>query len=254
MGLIGNYSVILKSCGNYVSGATISDNRSNWNTAGRSRRIYFGAYGQKNAIPNGYRMPSSWVMAQKSGELSIYNGLNLTTNLTLTLAGGKNSSADLLINLDITSAQLGLIVNAVSDLIMTLSLNSEIIAIAPIRSDLTLNVSVTASLTALAQLVSNLTSSITLNGTNTATGEMSANITSLTTLSPENLAAAVWNAIAANFNNSGTTGAKLNSAASAGDPWSTILPGTYTGDEAGKIVADLEILIKQVKALTSANL
>ena len=38
------------------------------------------------------------------------------------------------------------------------------------------------------------------------------------------------------------------------DPWSTTLPGTYTGDQAGAIVDRLETLIKQIKALTSAGL
>ncbi len=228
MGLIGNYSVILKSCGNYVSGATISDNRSNWNTSGRSRRYYFGAYGQKNAIPNGYRMPNSWVMAQKSGELSVYNGLSLGTNISLTLAAGKNSTANLTIDLDITNAQLGLIVSAVSDLMMAISMSGNLTATASMTSNLTISTSVTAALTALAQLVCNLTSSVTLNGTNTAIGEMSADITSLTTLSPENLAAAVWNSIAANFNNTGTMGEKLNDAGSASNPWTEVLEGSYT--------------------------
>lgn len=228
MGLLGNYSVILKSCGNYVSGATISDNRSNWNTSGRSRRYYFGAYGQKNALPNGYRMPSSWVMAQKSGELSIYNGLSLDNNLSLTLAGGKNTTADLTINLDITSAQLGLIVSAVADLAMAISVTSSLTGIASASSDLSMSVSVTSALTALGALVSNLTSNVTLNGTTTAIGEMSADITSLTTLSPENLAVAVWNSIAANFNNAGTMGEKLNDAGSASNPWTEVLEGSYT--------------------------
>lgn len=40
----------------------------------------------------------------------------------------------------------------------------------------------------------------------------------------------------------------------AADPWSTVLPGAYSNEEAGKVIADLKILIKQTKALTAANL
>lgn len=40
--------------------------------------------------------------------------------------------------------------------------------------------------------------------------------TPFSTLSPENLAAAVWNALAAQYNDAGTMGAKLNSAAAGG--------------------------------------
>lgn len=36
----------------------------------------------------------------------------------------------------------------------------------------------------------------------------------------------------------GTVGAAINAAGSAGDPWATDLPGSYTGVQAGKIVGD----------------
>jgi len=61
----------------------------------------------------------------------------------------------------------------------------------------------------------------------------------------------VWNAIAADFNTAGTMGNKLNSAGSGGDPWSTDLPGTYTGDQAGAL---LLAYLKKIKAISSANL
>lgn len=37
----------------------------------------------------------------------------------------------------------------------------------------------------------------------------------------------------------GSLGAKVNSAASAGDPWSTTLPGSYSAGSAGKLVGDM---------------
>jgi hypothetical protein len=56
--------------------------------------------------------------------------------------------------------------------------------------------------------------------------------TPFTELSPENLASAVWSALAEDYNESGTMGAKLNSASSAGDPWTAEFslytdPATY---------------------------
>jgi len=73
--------------------------------------------------------------------------------------------------------------------------------------------------------------------------------TPYTELSPENLAAAVWNALAEMFNKPGTMGQKLNSAASAGDPWVTELPGNYTGDQAGSIIGRELLRIKHFLAL-----
>ena len=39
-------------------------------------------------------------------------------------------------------------------------------------------------------------------------------------------------------------GAAVNSAASAGDPWTTILPGSYGANTAGKIIGDrIDVLV-----------
>jgi hypothetical protein len=47
---------------------------------------------------------------------------------------------------------------------------------------------------------------------------------------------AVWDAVLANHLDSGSTGAALNAAGSAGDPWATTLPGAYGAGTAGHII------------------
>jgi len=49
---------------------------------------------------------------------------------------------------------------------------------------------------------------------------------------------AVWNALAAEYNISGTMGNKLNGAGSAGDPWTTDISAYNTANTAGKILKD----------------
>lgn len=49
---------------------------------------------------------------------------------------------------------------------------------------------------------------------------------------------AVWDEVLAGHLTGGTTGAALNAAGGAGDPWSTALPGAYGAGTAGKIVGD----------------
>jgi len=49
---------------------------------------------------------------------------------------------------------------------------------------------------------------------------------------------AVWDAVLASHATAGSTGAALAAAGSAGDPWSTDIPGSYTGIQAGKVVGD----------------
>ncbi|HEY6116166.1 MAG TPA: hypothetical protein VI172_09430, partial [Candidatus Dormibacteraeota bacterium] len=50
------------------------------------------------------------------------------------------------------------------------------------------------------------------------------------------LAAAVWDLATSGHTTSGTFGAAMNAAGSAGDPWSTSLPGAYASGAAGYIV------------------
>jgi hypothetical protein len=53
----------------------------------------------------------------------------------------------------------------------------------------------------------------------------------------EQVADAVWDELIAGHAGAGSTGAKLTSAAAAGDPWSTPLPGAYLTTEAGGILS-----------------
>jgi len=55
---------------------------------------------------------------------------------------------------------------------------------------------------------------------------------------PGEIADAVWDESMADHLTAGSTGASLNGAGSAGDPWTTTLPGAYGAGTAGKIVGD----------------
>lgn len=52
------------------------------------------------------------------------------------------------------------------------------------------------------------------------------------------IADAVWDEVLSGHLTGGSTGAGLNAAGSAGDPWSTALPGAYSSGTAGKIIGD----------------
>lgn len=58
--------------------------------------------------------------------------------------------------------------------------------------------------------------------------------------SAADIADAVWDEATAGHTGAGTTGAALIAAGSAGDPWTTELPGSYTGTQAGKVIADVK--------------
>jgi hypothetical protein len=113
----------------------------------------------------------------------------------------------------------------------------------------------------LAWCLSELTGIGTLNGSDLR-GKlfMGAEITSAGELvTAQSCASAVWEAIATLNNDPNTMGNKLNSAASAGDPWITDIPGSYPEGSAGYIIGqrldrkiseiDLEILSDKLDAI-----
>lgn len=53
------------------------------------------------------------------------------------------------------------------------------------------------------------------------------------------VAGAAWDVTLASHVAAGSTGEALNAAGAAGDPWTTTLPGSYTGSQAGKILSDI---------------
>lgn len=73
------------------------------------------------------------------------------------------------------------------------------------------------------------------------TGKVDASATaSISSADKDDIVDRVWDEAIAGHLTAGTTGLKLNSAASAGDPWSTSLPGSYASGTGGNIVGNLE--------------
>lgn len=72
-----------------------------------------------------------------------------------------------------------------------------------------------------------------------ALGHMAGSTVDSSDLTPDRIAGAVWGASASDFNTSGTTGSKLNSASAAGDPWTADLPGAYPVGSAGALLGNL---------------
>lgn len=68
------------------------------------------------------------------------------------------------------------------------------------------------------------------------------------------IADAVWDEVLSGHLTAGTTGAGLNAAGSAGDPWSTALPGAYSAGSAGYIVGtNLDATVSSRAAASGVN-
>jgi hypothetical protein len=115
MGILGNYSVLLKSPGRFLSGTVASGDRPNFDKSGDLRNRFAGdqdlGMAKFSAIPNGYVHPYSWAIAQKSGGLATYTGLSASISETdALLALGVNIDSNLSASFTKNDAILALIV------------------------------------------------------------------------------------------------------------------------------------------------
>lgn len=108
-----------------------------------------------------------------------------------------------------------------------------------------------AELNGIANLMLNMFGSGDLSSDMAADGFMTLNITVTGTgLSTANVGKYVWEALVAEFaTDPNSAAAKLLAVGSAGDPWSTNLPASYTGDQAGKLLSQIQELAVQLSKL-----
>lgn len=192
------------------------------------------------SFPSGYGVDSSIFPPLTAGGLGAANGAIVGVgSATGTLQGAKEMAATITGSGSLTTANLSLLVPLAATI-----LSQGIISSAPMQATISLAATlagsgdVTAGLGLLANCVATLTGSGSVSDANLyGTASLSATIyVNEGTASVAQMAEGVWNALAADYNDSGTMGQKLNGAASAGDPWSTELPGAYAPDQAGGIV------------------
>lgn len=256
--LLSNYSYINSNCGHSHSGITNPYNFLSPHTW----RGYFtylnndgnGEQIKRDSFPTGTNPPYSLMMGDSGALLSSSNTTNGVGSLTGSFAMGRAISSTINGTGALTS-NLSLIIQlACSALNGSGTLTASMTSIVQVASTMAGSGNLSGSLKLLAGVVCSMTGSGEITANLKGIANLEADITPFTELSPENLAASVWNSLAASFNTAGTMGNKLNSAASAGDPWSTALPGSYADGEAGKILAQIKTLTDELHRLQGLKL
>jgi len=79
-------------------------------------------------------------------------------------------------------------------------------------------------------------------------------VTTGTGLTTSNVGSAVWSALQSDINILGSAGAALLAAGSAGDPWSTNLPGAYDNTQAGNILSQIRTLIDELHKIEGLDI
>ena len=250
MALLGNYSIILKNPATFIGGTQVSNCRNAMGGTGQLRQRYYpyetSGLPLTTALMEGYLHPNAWMMPYEIGSMTTnnLNGVGSTSLVGVNGLGGV-VTMDGIGLLNATGGLLaGLVVemDGIGDLAATAGgLLQGIVAMAG-SGTLAGIIGATAGLSVTMVGIGTLTASP------KGTGEMVLDIyVNQSQATVDQIVAAVWSALAAEYNESGTMGEKLNGAGSVGDPWTTDLTGYNTADTAGKIV-------KQIKSLTQAGL
>ena len=206
MGILGNYSVLHKSPGRFMSGVGNVVNLASFGKSGASRNAYF-EYAKFNALPSGYVHPYCFVLAQSSGGMASFKLLTASASKAANLAGGINIEGSISGAIEITSANMGLIVQLVAAILGNGSLNNpNITGVLSGSSDMDASGILTPPLLgAIQDAIASLAASATITDSQlTALAGISADILPYTELSPEALARAVWSYMSSNPTDSGS--------------------------------------------------
>lgn len=205
---------------------------------GRMRNITAGEgiSSDKVGVPMGYLHNGAWILPQKPGNLSTHNNARGASTATLTMVKGMAIAGASAGTCTVT-ATAKLVVSASASSAGTCTV-SGLLNAALWGSGLSEGTcTVTGQKNALAWCVGQADGSCTATLGSYATGTLSGHIyVNQSEATVTQIVDGVWDAETADHEAPGTMGLALKSAGSAGDPWGTVLPGTYTGNQAGNVI------------------
>jgi hypothetical protein len=172
------------------------------------------------------------------GELSSTTHITGISSLESSLANGINIISTMAGSGTMTSG-LSLVTSMIATISCTGTLTGSMVGTIQMAADLAGSGDITGSLGMLSGLVANLSGqgliSADLKGKLFMAADIYVNQSEATV---QQIVDAVWNALASEYDLSGTMGEKLNGAGSAGDPWTTDLTAYTTANTAGKILKE----------------
>jgi hypothetical protein len=242
----------------------LRNNRSNWNKTGRLRNYHCGDANVSGLTifasqPAGNTHPVAYVLAQKPGRVSSHKicyieldgdalasigSLIFTSACVVSVDGAATgtliigSLIDGTVALVIDASAVGIMsLGGAGEAVITVTASGAILGNVPAAGSAPIEIGAIVSAVALGWLAGAGPIEIDATLDPYAAGWL-AGTTAEAGLTPTGIANAVWNAIAASLNASGSMGEKMNAAGAAGDPWLTELPGAYAAGSAGDIIGN----------------
>jgi hypothetical protein len=125
-------------------------------------------------------------------------------------------------------------------------MSANVAAVSSLASSLSGAATLSGGLSAIVPMASALSGAATVAGNLTGLGRLNAEIDigAGTELSPTSLADAVWDTVLSEHVDAGTTGAALNDAGGAGNPWSADLASNNTAGTFGALMQKLLTVAK----------
>lgn len=248
MSLLGNYSVILKNPATFIGGTQVSNCRSAFGENGQNLQMYFGeseggGLPPTASLPTGTEPPYSYHLADKGGELSSTTLINGVSSISLSLSNGINIIASLNGAGTVNEAGLSLVTSMIASLAGTGTITGSMVGTIQMAADLAGSGNITGALGMLSGMFANL------SGQGSLSADLKGKLAMASTIyvnqseaTVEQIAGAILNALASDYNLSGTIGEAINGAGAAGNPWITDLSGYTTSDTAGKILREIYLL------------
>lgn len=181
---------------------------------GALRSLQLGT-GTLTALPQGGNHPRAWMLPQKAGGMSSHNRCTVTVSAAGSGALGRNMQASATITID-ASALGGLIAGGVGSATISITAAGDIVATIGAPGSATVSVGGSADPGAIGWLDGDAVVSVDGEAISYAIGHMTGTTEDLTSMTPAAVASAVWSAVAAEFTDSGSMGAKLNAASAGG--------------------------------------
>lgn len=206
-------------------------------TAFRRNMMAGGAFSNAKyiGVPVGVSHPTSWLLPQSASYMSMRT------------TGAGNLAADLIptrsMSIDMTGAgdleaTAALVVSMICAMSGSGSMTASIVGFLNMSCDLAGSGDLAAGMEGIASMAVDMLGQGDLDATIAAYGDMTIDIVVTGTgLSTANVGAAVWNSLAAAFNDAGTMGEKLNDAGSAANPWTEVIESGYTAAEILRLIA-----------------
>jgi len=213
---------------------------SNWHLTGAQRNLTAGEgiSEDKVGVPLGNLHPNAWIMPQKAGYISARSSA-ISISATGAALAGFPIVASSSISITVADAAGQLIVSGTGSTSFSITTNTPLLT-ASILGTASSTIAISTNnpiLGAIASLIASSSISMSASMTPYAIGHMEGAAVPYTELSPQSLAAAVWEALASEYNDSGTMGEKVNDAGSASNPWTEVIEGSFTASEMLRIIA-----------------